>query len=90
LVNKSEDDAKAFAGPCYWPEVAFRVDGSAGLMCVFATAAFTINAARAGMQTHISFMDLLRLTPCRGWEAMATITIKQAVKRAKRLMGLMG
>ena len=80
----------AFAGPCYWPEVAFRVDSSADLPCVFATAAFTSNAARAGMQTHISFMDLLRLTPCRGREPMATIAMKQTVKRAKRLMGLMG
>ena len=42
------------------------------------------------MQTHISFMDLLKLTPCCGWEPMTTSTIKQAVKRAKRLMGLMG
>jgi hypothetical protein len=80
----------AFAGPCYWPEVAFRVASSADLPCAFATTAFTIKAARAGMQTHISFMDLLRLTPCRGWEPMATSTIKQTVKTVKRLMELMG
>jgi hypothetical protein len=41
------------------------------------------------MQTHISFKDLVRLTPCRGWEPIATTTIKEAVKRAKRLIGLM-
>jgi hypothetical protein len=80
----------AFAGPCYRPGLAIRVDSSADLPCVFATAAFTSSLARVGMQTQISFIDLLRLAPCRGWEAMATITIKQAVKRAKRLMGLMG
>jgi len=42
------------------------------------------------MQTQISFMDLLWLMPCRGWEPMATITIKQTVKRVRRLMELMG
>jgi hypothetical protein len=74
----------------YLPEVAFRVASSTDLSVVFATAAFTSNAARVGMQTHISFIDLLRLTPCRGWEPMAMITIKQTVKRVRRLMELMG
>ena len=48
-----------------------------------------MSPARAGTQTHISFKDLLRLTPCRGWETMATIVIKATVNRAKRLMGFM-
>jgi hypothetical protein len=50
-----------------------------------------MSAARPGMQTHISFKDLLRLTACRGWEyAMAAIVIKATVNKAKRLLGFMG
>jgi hypothetical protein len=79
-----------FGRPCYWPEVAFREASCVDLPCVFATAAFTSNAARVGMQTHISFMDLLWLMPCRGWEPMATITIKQTAKSVRRLVELMG
>src|SRR5215831_7803965 len=56
--------------------------------CAFECAAFSMSPARPGTQTHRSFKDLLRLTPCRGWEyAMATIVIKATVNRAKRLLG---
>jgi hypothetical protein len=47
-----------------------------------------INPARAGMQTHMDFMDdLFRLPPCRYSELRATIAIRATAKRAKRLMG---
>jgi hypothetical protein len=74
---------------CYWLAVAFKANNSADFACVFAIADFAINPARAGMQTHISFMDLLRRTPW-DWEPMATTAIRVAVKRARRLVGLMG
>ena len=75
-------------GSCYWATVAFN--SSTDAACVFASTAFAMSPARAGTQTHLSFMDLLRLTPCRGCEPMATIVIKATVNRAKRLMGFIG
>ena len=69
----------------YWLEA----NNSADRACVFAIADFIINPARAGMQTHMDFMDdLFRPPPCPCWEPMATTTIKATAKRAKRLMGM--
>jgi hypothetical protein len=78
--------------PDYSETAALKVCSSAdrSCACVFATADFIINPARVGMQTHMSFMDLLRLLPCPGWAPMATRANKATVKRAKRLMGFMG
>ena len=78
----------AIAPARYWLTVAFN--SFADATCVFANAAFAISPARAGTQTHILFMDLLRLTPCRGWEPMRMIVIKATVNRAKRLVGFIG
>jgi hypothetical protein len=77
------------AGSSYWLTVALEVCSSAdrACACVLAIADFMINAARAGMQTHMDLMDLFRPPTCRGWEPMATRMNKETVKRAKRLMG---
>jgi hypothetical protein len=68
----------------YWLEA----NSSADRACVLAIADFMINPARAGMHTHMDFMDSFRLPACRFWEPTATTTIKATATRAKRLMGL--
>ena len=74
---------------CYRPAGAVEADSSVDPARVFAVDALAIKLARVGTQTHISFMDLLRLAPSRGWEAMTTTAIRHPMKMAKRLMGLM-
>jgi len=85
--NRQRDGGRP--GSSYWAAVALEGNSSADrtCACVLAIADFTINPARAGMQTHMELMDPLRLPPCRGWEPMATMVNKATVKRARRLMG---
>lgn len=72
----------------YWATVALTATCRLDCACAFAVADlvmdFRINAARAGTQTHIDFIELLM---GHGWEPMPTMTIRTAVKIAKRRMG---
>jgi len=68
----------------YW----LTADSCAVRACVLAIADFMINPARAGTQTHMALMDLLRLPPCWFSEPRAAITTKATATRANRFMGL--
>jgi hypothetical protein len=74
----------------YWARLAVTVSCRLTCVCALATADLPvidlrINAARAGTQTHIDFIDPLLMG--QGWEPTPTMTIRTAAKIAKRRMG---